>query len=139
MESAVRPDATLGPAEVLQRLSEAFNAGDLQEAMSYIAADAVNHGPPPTASLQDWHQRWVGMRTAFPDLNSHTQQVLEGGDTACRRLTISGTNTGGDAPTGRRFEVLGMDMVRVRDGKLVEHWALLDTAGMAAQLKGAAQ
>jgi predicted ester cyclase len=32
--------------------------------------------------------------------------------------------------------VVGLDMVRVRDGLVVEHWALLDQAAIAEQLGG---
>ncbi|MGH3172016.1 MAG: ester cyclase, partial [Trebonia sp.] len=51
---------------------------------------------------------------------------MEDGEWVARRFTIRGTHTGdffGQPPTGQRFEVWGMDMVRVRDGQLVEHWA----------------
>jgi predicted ester cyclase len=126
----------LRPAEVVRQLTDAFNSGDFDLGMRYIADNAVNHGPPPTSSLEEWRRTWVSMRAAFPDIHARVEQVIEEGDTVCRRIRISGTNTGGDAPTGRRFETLGMDMVRVHDGKVVEHWALLDAAGMAAQLAG---
>jgi predicted ester cyclase len=45
------------------------------------------------------------------------------------RYTIRGTHTGdffGQPPTGERFEIKGMDMVRVQDGRLVEHWAFAE-------------
>jgi hypothetical protein len=35
---------------------------------------------------------------------------------------------------GRRYEVLGLDMVRVRDGRVVEHWALRDQTAVQHQL-----
>jgi len=41
------------------------------------------------------------------------------------RWTITSTHTGpffGVAPTGRTVQVSGMDMLRVADGKFVEHW-----------------
>lgn len=125
---------TMGPAEVLRRLIEAFNAGDFDRAMSYIAPDAVNHGPPPTDGLAAWRQSWIAMQTAFPDFHADIEQTVEEGDTVCHRYTLRGTNSGGEAPTGRRFSALGLDMVRVRNGQIIEHWALADAAGMAEQL-----
>jgi predicted ester cyclase len=138
MATDVDTSNAAGPAEVVQRLIDAFNGGAFDLGMRYIAADAVNHGPPPTVGLAGWRQSWVEMHTAFPDIHARIEQTVEQGDTVCHRYTLSGTNTGGDAPTGRRFEVLGMDMVRVRDGKIVEHWALADAAAMAVQLAGSA-
>jgi predicted ester cyclase len=53
--------------------------------------------------------------------------------------TIRGTHTGellGLPATGRRLEVVGVDMVRVRDGRIVEHRGLTDTVGLMRQLGG---
>ena len=50
------------------------------------------------------------------------------------------TGDGGEPPdvrhtdSGRRYEVLGLDMVCVRNGRIVEHWALLDADAMRDQL-----
>lgn len=52
------------------------------------------------------------------------------GDFSVNRDTFRGAHTA----SGRRVEVTGIDMVRVRDGKLAEHWALLDSAAMRHQL-----
>jgi hypothetical protein len=40
---------------------------------------------------------------------------------------------------GRSYEVTGLDMIRVRDGQLVEHRPLLDSAAMQHQLGEAAE
>jgi predicted ester cyclase len=48
-----------------------------------------------------------------------------------------GTNTGpfqGMPPTGRPVEVESIDIVRVRDGRYVEHWGVIDMAAMMLQL-----
>lgn len=129
--------APVGPGEVVERMVEAHNAGDLDGAMGFLAADAVNHGPPPTADIAAWRRTWVDARARFPDLQARIEQTVVEGDTVCHRYVLTGTDSGGDAPTGRRFEVIGLDMVRVRDGKVVEHWALMDAVGMAAQLAAA--
>ena len=46
------------------------------------------------------------------------------------RYTSRGTHTA----TGRTYEILTIDMVRVRNGQIVEHWALRDQAAMDLQL-----
>jgi predicted SnoaL-like aldol condensation-catalyzing enzyme len=125
-------EATLGPTDVVGRITTAFNAGDFDRALSLIADGAVNHGPPPTDSLDAWRQTWIASKSAFPDMQANVEQVIEQGDMVCRRLRVTGTHV----ETGSRVDVLGMDMVRVVDGKLVEHWALMDANGMAQQLRG---
>ena len=52
-------------------------------------------------------------------------------------MTMTGTHEGefmGIAATGRRMEVPGMDLVRIRDGKAVEHWGVTDNLAMMQQL-----
>lgn len=124
----------LEPAAVVDQLTRAYNAGDYDAGMALIAPDAVNHGPPPMASLDEWRQNWIAARTMFPDLHAEAEQVVVQGDLVCRRLRVTGTATGGKSPTGHRIDVVGLDMVRVVGGLVVEHWALLDDQGMVAQL-----
>ena len=38
------------------------------------------------------------------------------------------------APTGRKIDIGVMDLFHVRDGVIIEHWALLDNLGMLKQL-----
>ena len=40
----------------------------------------------------------------------------------------------GIPPTGRAVEILVIDIVRVADGKIVEHWNCVDRLGLLAQL-----
>jgi predicted ester cyclase len=37
--------------------------------------------------------------------------------------------------TGRSFEVMVLDMMRVHDAKVAEHWALFDQADFESQLR----
>ena len=76
-------------------------------------------------------------RTAFPDMRMDAREVLVDGDLACVRATMSGTHRGdfmGMPPSGKRFEVTGFDMVRIRDGQVTEHWGLMDVMKMMQQL-----
>ncbi len=44
-------------------------------------------------------------------------------------MTLRGTHQGafqGIAPTGKRVEVKAIDMFRIEDGKIVEHWEHAD-------------
>ncbi len=38
------------------------------------------------------------------------------------------------APTGRKIDIAVLDLFQIHDGKLIEHWALLDNLGMLRQL-----
>jgi ketosteroid isomerase-like protein len=50
-------------------------------------------------------------------------------DLSVNRYTIHGA----DAATGRQYEITGIDMIRVHDGKLAEHRAVLDSSAMRHQ------
>ena len=64
-----------------------------------------------------------------PDLEVTTEHSIEDGEWVANRYTIRGTHTGGyfgRPPTGRPFETTGLDMVRVHDGRAVEHWTFAE-------------
>jgi predicted ester cyclase len=128
-------------AKVCQLLIEAINANDLDTAETYIAPEAVNHAAPPGTEpgVKGFRAGWEALKTAFPDFHFVIEQSVESGEMVCSRYTNIGTQEGdfaGMPASGRRMEVVGLDMVRVRDGLVVEHWALLDQAAIAEQLGG---
>jgi predicted ester cyclase len=127
------------PAVVCRLLIEAINANDLDAAEKYIAAEAVNHVAPPGTEpgVKGFRAGWEMLKGAFPDFHFVIEQSVESGDTVSSRYTNIGTQEGefaGIPASGRTMEVLGLDMVRVRDGQVVEHWAVMDMAAIAAQL-----
>ena len=74
---------------------------------------------------------------AIPDMRLDIDDVIAEGEKVLVRLTIRGTHGGdlmGVAPTGRPIEVAVLDLFHVRDGKLAEHWALLDNLGLRRQI-----
>ena len=59
------------------------------------------------------------------------------GEKVLARLRVRGTHKGdlmGMPPTGRKIDIAVLDLFQIRDGKLIEHWALLDNLGMLRQL-----
>jgi predicted ester cyclase len=105
----------------------------------YFAPDFVEHDPfPGTPPTTDGFT--MGMQImveAFPDFRFRIEDMLVEGDKATIRGRMFGTNTGpfqGMPPTGRPVEVESIDIVRVRDGRYVEHWGVIDMAAMMMQL-----
>ncbi len=113
-----------GPAAVLRAMGSARARGDFEEALLLIAPQSLDQGERVTR--EDWRRKWESMRAASPDLEIVTEQSVEEGEWIAHRYLLRGTHTGdffGQPPTGAPFEARGLDMVRVRDGQLVEHWA----------------
>ena len=77
------------------------------------------------------------LRTAFPDVHFRVDDMFASGDKVVTRLTFTGTNEGefmGMPATGKSISVNGIDIVRFANGKLVEHWGLMDNMTMMDQL-----
>jgi predicted ester cyclase len=124
---------TASAAEVHRRIVELWGAGRLAEALTLIAHDAIDHRGGtsgdhigPTA----WQDKWEHMHDGLRDISLTIEQNVASGDFSVNRYTFRGTH----AASGRHVELIGIDMVRVRDGKLAEHWALLDSAALRHQL-----
>jgi predicted ester cyclase len=79
----------------------------------------------------------MALRTAFPDFRAAIHQQIAEGDLVTTFKTYYGTHRGmfmGTAPTGReiRFDVI--DIMRVRDGQITDHWGVSDAASLMRQL-----
>lgn len=119
-----------GPAAVVRAIIEAREAGDLDACLRFVAADSLNQGQ--RATHDDWRRQWELMSAGSPDLRVTTEHSVESGEWVANRYTIRGTHTGdffGRPPTGRHFELNGIDMVRVRNGQVIEHWVVADPLG----------
>ncbi|MBK0296223.1 mechanosensitive ion channel, partial [Bacillus sp. S34] len=76
---------------------------------------------------------WYAARRAGLGLDGDTTD-----DFVTAVFTIRGTHTGpfqGHEPTGRSFEVRGIQVSKFRDGKIVERWGATDDQGLAQQLQ----
>src|SRR5687768_9906231 len=66
---------------------------------------------------------------AFPDCQFTIDDMIAEGDRVATKKTFIGTHTGDFGqipPTGRRVTLQYVDIIRVRDGKIVEHWLSMD-------------
>ncbi len=90
---------------------------------------------PLTPELQK--QRLAGLRAAFPDLHLTIDDLIAEGDRIVLRVTLRGTHRGafqGIAPTARPVTVFALDVVRIEDGKFIEHWGGPDLLNLLQQL-----
>jgi predicted ester cyclase len=76
-------------------------------------------------------------REAFPDSYFTVEDMVAEGDKVATRKTFHGTHRGeflAIPPTGQQISIGLIDIVRVADGKVVEHWSIADNLGMMRQL-----
>jgi steroid delta-isomerase-like uncharacterized protein len=92
-------------------------------------------GPVPDPGLL--RRGFAALHEAFPDMRIAEADSIREGDKGAFRWLMSGTHMGeflGVAPTGKRIEAMGMDIVRLAEAEIVEHWGEFDVMGMLRQL-----
>ncbi|WP_144760405.1 ester cyclase [Curtobacterium sp. 9128] len=122
-----------------ERLGEILEARAFDRFSEVWAEDVVDHDPAPDqgpglAGIVDF---WTQFTTAFPDLSLTPDPLVVTDDFITAVFTIRGTHTGpfqGHEPTGRSFEVRGIQVSKFRDGKIAERWGATDEQGIAEQL-----
>lgn len=131
--------ATQDNTQALRRLlDEAFSKGNLSVADEVMTPDCIEHqNGAPGSGPEAVKQVVTGLRSSFPDLKLHIEDIVTVGDCVWARVKARGTDTGGVGgmpPTGRSVEIDVIDIVRVRDGKIAEHWGVADRLGMLQQI-----
>jgi steroid delta-isomerase-like uncharacterized protein len=117
-----------------------FTKGDPNAVDDYLAEDFVNHDPPFGASADREGMRSAGtmFRSVFPDWHSDLHLLVAEGDIVVELFTASGTHTGteimGVPASGRTVALPGINIFRLRDGRIVERWGRLDDLGFLRQL-----
>jgi predicted ester cyclase len=119
-------------------IEEVFNRGDLAVADDLVAPGCIEHQASGMGDGPDGVKRVATrLRTAFPDFTITIEDLVVDGDRVWARQRAGGTNLGsffGFPPTRKTAYVDLFDMVRIEDGKLVEHWGVPDQLGMLIQL-----
>jgi steroid delta-isomerase-like uncharacterized protein len=134
----------MGPRELIERLhTDLFSSGDLATLDRFFSPDVMSHDMPPgfPQGIDGVRLFFTAFRDGMPDVQVRIDEIVVEGDRAAVATMIEGTHTGalmGVEPTGRRISVRGIDMVRVADGRIVEHRGLTDTVGLLRQLSAPA-
>lgn len=106
------------PEAIAADMVAAVLRGDVTRALALISEDAVDHSPLPGAPAghDGWLAKWDNMARAGAGLDTVVEQRISAGDTVATRYRLRRADTG---------ETVGfaLDMVRVDDGKIIEHWA----------------
>ena len=124
---------------ITRRAYEAINQKNLDALDEMVASDIIDHDPAPGQGpgLEGVKQYFSSLHTAFPDVQMNIDDMIAEGDKVVARLNVSGTHQGefmGIDPTGNRVTITGIDILRIADGKIVEHWGKFDDLSMMQQL-----
>jgi predicted ester cyclase len=120
-------------------MAEVFGQGKLEAVEQFFSPDFQEHeeGPGKDRGREGLKDIVRTVRGGFPDLRVSVEAISEDDDQTWARVTFSGTNTGelmGHPPTGRQATWTAIDQCRYADGKLVEHWGVVDLLSMMQQI-----
>jgi steroid delta-isomerase-like uncharacterized protein len=126
------------PKAVLAEFGETvFGNKDFSRLNELMREDYIQHNPlvaQGRKGFQDFFEAWF---KASPDFKYELKQIVSEGDKVWAYGTYSGTHHGdwlGIPATGKTYKFDAVDIFRVQDGKLAEHWDVLDVHSLFKQL-----
>ena len=127
------------PRSVPLQLYERLSNGDLSVIDELAADDVIEHDEFPglEQNKDGVKQFFTMLREAFPDLRMTPHETIAEGDMVSVRYTATGTHRGefmGVPATGNSVEMEGIDLFRIRDGQVAEHWGVSDVMSLMQQI-----
>lgn len=131
--------ARMAEERVRAFIEEAYNGGKAASIDEFCDPGFVDHAPLPggSPSLDGLRAGVAALRSGFPDLKVAVDDAIASGDRIAVRVTYSGTQKGpylGSPSTFRIAVFSAVEIYRLQNGKLLEHWGVLDMAGLSRQL-----
>jgi predicted ester cyclase len=125
---------------ILRRVfAEGFATGETAVIDEVCSRELVEHqfgmaasGP---AAVENVKRAIQQVHSAIPDLSFQIEDAATHGDTVWARVRVRGTASGPffGPPSGRPVDITVIDIARVVDGRIVEHWGVPDRFALLAQ------
>jgi steroid delta-isomerase-like uncharacterized protein len=120
-------------------IGEVFRTGNIALLDPLLAPDMVDHAAPNGSVIgrEPGKQLIATYAQAFPDTTLTVDLMVADADTVAAFVSYRSTHTGpfmGYPPTGKPVNVTGMDIMRYRDGQVIELWSQFDDLGLLRQL-----
>ena len=126
--------------QVMLKFYDAFNQGDFAALDEILDDNFIEHEPLPPRLAQDREgmKHYLKMfRKAFPDLKFTVQDIAADGDKVWTRVMARGTQREdfvGIPATGKPIQMKVVDICRIKQNKMVEHWGVMDQLAMMQQM-----
>lgn len=124
---------------IVRRYQEIYNSNDL-DALHEVVAENLRTPkimPGLGEGLEGGKKVHATTLIGMPDWHTRIDDLIGEADKVVARITMTGTHTGhfyGIPPTGTRVEFTGIYIVRIANGKIVEHWGEEDAVSLLTQL-----
>jgi steroid delta-isomerase-like uncharacterized protein len=117
---------------------EGPSKGNLSIADELLSPDFAMHTPlPASPGIKGINEVIITCRAAFEHLNVTIEDMIAEGDKVTARFTAHGTHKGdfmGLQATGKPITMTGIEIFRIKDGKIIELWGEANLLGLMQQL-----
>jgi len=125
-------------AVVTRFYNDVFLNHDMSKLDTYMRDDYIQHNEDCPQGKAGFIEFFDVIFKAIPDFKYKLLKMVAEGDIVMAFSTTLGTHAGsewlGTAATGNKLEYNVVDIFRVRDGKIAEHWDVADTFTFFRQL-----
>jgi steroid delta-isomerase-like uncharacterized protein len=114
-----------------------FNRHDLSNLDALMRDDYIQHNADVPTGKEGFKQFFQATFKAIPDFRCTIKKIIAEGDLVAVYSSTSGTHAGpwiGPVATGHKLSYDVVDIFRVQDGKIAEHWDVADTFKLFQQV-----
>lgn len=113
---------SMSAAQVMHEMVAAFDSGDLSRVAELVDPGYIDHqglGPEsrPMIGVEGFRTVVETARRGYSELSVTIADLIEAPDRVAARLLWKGRR-----PSGEEAEREGLDIIRVQNGRAVEHW-----------------
>ncbi len=119
---------------------EFIEQGDMNSFKNLVADDVINHSAPP--GMPNGPESMINfiigvLRKGFPDIQVEILDQIGEGDKVSTRKVMRATHTGefmGIPASNKRIAIHVIDIIRLKDGKYIEHWGMSNLADIIKEI-----
>ena len=123
---------------VLRKVVEqGFGNCDLTLINDLVCDDYLEHQFGMKGGKEGLKKSILSLHTAFPDMKYTLLKSCEQGDIVWTHFKATGTHSGTfmqSPPSGKEFSIDVIDIARISNGRIAEHWGMPDRFALLFQL-----
>ena len=114
-----------------------FQEHDFSKLDDIMRDDYIQHNEDTPQGKAGFKQFFEQMFRAMPDFSYTIKKIVAEGDIVMMYSTTTSTHSGewlGNPPTGNKLNFDVVDIFRIENGKIAEHWDVADTLKLFTQV-----
>ncbi len=125
---------------ITRYFEEVWNQGNIEVLDKIIAPNYINHSPGmpnPPPGPEGLKPIVIAIRQAFPNLKYVIENMVVSDEQVAVHTVMHGTHEGdffGIAPTHKVIKVAQMQIERIHQNQIIEHWRITDDITLLRQL-----